>query len=218
MSGGWEFNVRRLWLVPILAVVILSIASCSDDSTPNEPTTGEAAKAAPTAEPFGVVGVILTEEDFRSLLTLQEVEGVLKEKLTLKESQFIDIKKLTDERGAQQTFPMDSGYSIFYVNEDESKSVKLGVFDLESLVAASNQYAEVKDLTHPDMEIMDPPIGHASAQMVANANGIGSNVVFLVSDLLVTLHTGMPDGTEPLTDQAGLRELAKLIEGRLRRN
>ena len=218
MSGGWEFNVRRLWLVPILAVVILSIASCSDDSTPNEPTTGEAAKAAPTAEPFGVVGVILTEEDFRSLLTLQEVEGVLKEKLTLKESQFIDIKKLTDERGVQQTFPMDSGYSIFYVNEDESKSVKLGVFDLESLVAASNQYAEVKDLTHPDMEIMDPPIGHASAQMVANANGIGSNVVFLVSDLLVTLHTGMPDGTEPLTDQAGLRELAKLIEGRLRRN
>lgn len=218
MDGGWKLNSRLLWLIPILAVVILSFVSCSVDITPDEPTTGEAEKAAPTTEPFGVVGVILTEEDFRSLLTLQEVEGVLKEKSTLKESQFIDIKKLTDERGAQQTFPLDSGYSIFYVNKDESKSVKLGVLDLESLVAASNQYEEVKELTHPEMEIMDPPIGHASAQMIANANGIGSNVVFLVSDLLITLHTGMPDGTEPLTDQAGLRELAKLIEGRLRRN
>ena len=48
-----------------------------------------------------------------------------------------------------------------------------------------------------------------------NAGGIGSNVIFLRGDKLVTLHTGMPDGAEALTDLAGLRELARTIDRRL---
>ena len=122
-----------------------------------------------------------------------------------------------DSRDVQQTFPMDSGFSIFFINHDGSKSVRLGVFDLESTVAASNQYEEIKEQTAPELEVMTTPIGHASAQMVANAAGIGSNIVFLRSDILVTLHTGMPEGAEPLTDIAGLRDLAKIIDQRIRR-
>ena len=122
-----------------------------------------------------------------------------------------------DSRDVQQTFPMDSGFSIFFINHDGSKSVRLGVFDLESTVAASNQYEEIKEQTAPELEVMTTPIGHASAQMVANAAGIGSNIVFLRSDILVTLHTGMSEGAEPLTDIAGLRDLAKIIDQRIRR-
>ena len=80
---------------------------------------------------------------------------------------------------------------------------------------ATNQYEEVKASTEPELEVMIPPIGNASSQMEANADGIGSNVVFLRSDKLVTLHTGAPDGAEALTDLAGLRELARIIDRRL---
>ena len=217
-------------------VFIASTLACSDsDDSPSterdvveertSPTEEPEApvEAVPTAEPEAeepeaLVGAVLTAEQFRSLLTVQEVQEVLTEGQGLKETQFLDLKKLMDSRDVQQTFPMDSGFSIFFINHDGSKSVRLGVFDLESTVAASNQYEEIKDQTAPELEVMTTPIGHASAQMVANAAGIGSNIVFLRSDILVTLHTGMPEGTEPLTDIAGLEELAKIIDQRIRKD
>ena len=236
--------MKYLGLVLVVFMAALTLA-CSDsddsqsteqvdvagESTPSTETVGTAGQGSPTAEPVTVtgegsptaepevlVGPVLTAEQFRSLLTVQEVQGVLTESQGLKETQFLDIKMLIDDRDVEQTFPMDSGFSLFFVNHDASKSIRVGVFDLESPVAASNQYEEVKDQTAPELEVMDPPIGHASAQMEANAAGIGSNIVFLRSDILVTLHTGMPEGTEPLTDLAGLRELAKLIDQRIRRD
>ena len=216
-------------------VFIASILACSDsDDSPateqerdvveeqtsptEEPEAEDPEAEDPEAEdPEALVGAVLTAEQFRSLLTAQEVQGVLTESQGLKETQFLDIKKLMDSRHVQQTFPMDSGFSVFFVNHDGSKSVRLGVFDLESTVAASNQYEEIKEQTAPELEVMTTPIGHASAQMVANAAGIGSNIVFLRSDILVTLHTGMSEGAEPLTDIAGLRDLAKIIDQRIRR-
>ena len=231
-------------LVLATAVVTLTLA-CSDSrdsqSTEQVYVTGEGSPTAepvtvtdessqtaepvivteegsPTAEPESLAGPVLTAEQFRSLLSVQEVQAVLTESQGLKETQFLDIKRLIADRDVEQTFPMDSGFSLFFVNHDGSKSIRVGVFDLESPVAASNQYEEVKDQTAPELEVMEPPIGHASAQMEANAAGIGSNIVFLRSDILVTLHTGMPEGTEPLTDLAGLRELAKLIDERIRRD
>ena len=219
-------------------VLIASTLACSDsDDSPSteqerdvveeqtspteEPEAEEAvepeAEQPEAEEPEILVGAVLTAEEFRSLLTVQEVQRVLTESQGLKETQFLDIKKLMDSRDVEQTFPMDSGFSVFFVNHDGSKSVRLGVFDLESTVAASNQYEEIKEQTAPELEVMTEPIGHASAQMVANAAGIGSNIVFLRSDILVTLHTGMPEGAEPLTDIAGLRDLAKIIDQRIRK-
>ena len=232
--------MKHIGLV-LIVVFIASILACSDsDDSPateqerdvveeqtsptEEPEAEEPEAEEPEAEdpeaedPEALVGAVLTAEQFRSLLTAQEVQEVLTESQGLKETQFLDIKKLMDSRDVQQTFPMDSGFSIFFINHDGSKSVRLGVFDLESTVAASNQYEEIKEQTAPELEVMTTPIGHASAQMVANAAGIGSNIVFLRSDILVTLHTGMPEGTEPLTDIAGLEELAKIIDQRIRKD
>ena len=225
-----EDAVKHSRLVLVVAMVALTLA-CSDSgdsqSTDKVTVTEEISPTAvpegqtgavPTAEPEGLSGTVMTAEQFRSLLTVREVQKVLTENQGLKETQFLDIKQLLENRDVEQTFPMDSGFSIFFVNHDGSKSVRLGVFDLESSVAASNQYEEIKEQTAPELEVMTTPIGHASAQMVANAAGIGSNIVFLRSDILVTLHTGMPEGTEPLTDLAGLRALAKLIDERIRRD
>lgn len=188
---------------------------CSDDDGALPESTPEPAGPPSTTLEEDPGPVFLTEEDFRALLTVQDIEPVLREPADLKTAEFIDLKKMLDERGVQQMFPLDSGFSIFFVNEEATKSIRLGVFDMKSLVGATSQYEEVKANTEPELEVMIPPIGNASSQMEANADGIGSNVVFLRADKLVTLHTGVPDGAKALTDLAGLRELAKVIDGRL---
>ena len=208
-------RICRLALLTCLAS--LALVHCSDDDGPVSESTPEPKSAGPistaTEEPPGPT--FLTEEEFRALLTVQDIEPFLQDQDDLKATQFIDLKQMLDQRGVQQMFPLDSGFSIFFVNGDETKSIRLGVFDMRSLVDATNQYEEVKASTEPELEVMIPPIGNASSQMEANADGIGSNVVFLRSDKLVTLHTGAPDGAEALTDLAGLRELARIIDRRL---
>ena len=190
----------------------MSLVYCSDDGgalpepAPTLPSTLEE-DAGPT---------FLTGDDFRTLLAVEDIEPVLRERADLKTAELIDLKKMLDARGVQQMFPLDSGFSIFFVNESETKSIRLGVFDMKSLVGATSQYEEVKANTEPELEVMVPPIGNASSQMEANAGGIGSNVVFLRGDKLVTLHTGVPEGEDALTDLAGLRELARIIDERLR--
>ena len=110
------------------------------ESTPEPKSAGPISTA--TEEPPGPT--FLTEEEFRALLTVQDIEPFLQDKADLKATQFIDLKQMLDQRGVQQMFPLDSGFSIFFVNEDETKSIRLGVFDMRSLVDATNQYEEVK--------------------------------------------------------------------------
>ena len=204
---------RTCRLVLLNCLASLSLVYCSDDSgTVPEPTSA-GPRTSVSEEDSGPI--FLAEEDFRALLTVQDIEPVLQEQADLTATDFIDLKQMLDGRVAQQMFPLDSGFSIFFVNEDQTKSIRLGVFDMKSLVGATSQYEEVKANTEPELEVMTPPIGNASSQMEANADGIGSNVVFLRGDKLVTLHTGVPEGAEALTDLAGLRELARIIDQRL---
>ena len=197
----------------LLASLLLVYCSDGNGIVP-EPTPASSEPLTSIAEEDSGP-VFLTEDEFRALLTADDIEPVLREQADLKTAEFIDLKKVLEERGVQQMFPLDSGFSIFFVNEDETKSIRLGVFDMKSLVGATSQYEEVKANTEPELEVMIPPIGNASSQMEANADGIGSNVVFLRADKLVTLHTGVREGEDALTDLAGLRELARIIDGRL---
>ena len=208
---------RTCRLVLLTCLASLALVYCSDDDGPLPESTLEPRPARPTAtateEPPGPT--FLTEEEFKALLMVEDIKPVLQEQVDLKVTQFIDLKQVLAERNVQQMFPLDSGFSIFFVDADETKSIRLGVFDMKSLVDATSQYEEVKANTEPEPEVMLPPIGNASSEMEVNAGGIGSNVIFLRGDKLVTLHTGMPDGAEALTDLAGLRELARTIDRRL---
>ena len=48
-----------------------------------------------------------------------------------------------------------------------------------------------------------------------NAQGIGSMLIFINGDKLVSLHTAQSDDQEPLLSPKGLEELAKLVASRL---
>lgn len=58
-------------------------------------------------------------------------------------------------------------------------------------------------------------IGEASAELEVNSGGIGGMLIFVAGDAMVSFHTAQPDGTSPMVTIKGLRELAKLVAGRL---
>ena len=208
----------------------LSIVYCRSDNDQDvlditeqsgEPKLGE---VVGPASQFAkeITGIFFMNEDqFRNLLTLDEVESILKIKEDLQEYAFTDIKMLLDSRvdtqrvAVQQVFPLDSGYSVFFGNDQETKSIRLAVLDMKTLVDATHQYEEIKSSTEPALQVMESPIGHASAEIDANIAGLGANIVFIKGDKLITLHTIMPEGELPLTDLEGLRQLARIIEQKL---
>ena len=77
-----------------------------------------------TEEPPGPT--FLTEEEFRALLTVQDIEPFLQDQDDLKATQFIDLKQMLDQRGVQQMFPLDSGFSIFFVDEERNEEHQAG--------------------------------------------------------------------------------------------
>jgi hypothetical protein len=62
---------------------------------------------------------------------------------------------------------------------------------------------------------MTQPVGDASTQIEVNAQGIGSMLVFVSWDNVVSLHTALPNGQQPLASMEELEELAVLVDGRL---
>ena len=131
---------RTCRLVLFTCLASLALVYCSDDDGLLPESTLEPRPARPTAtvteEPPGPT--FLTDEEFKSLLTVEDIKPVLQEQVDLKVTQFIDLKQVLAERNVQQMFPLDSGFSIFFVDADETKSIRLGVFDMKSLVDATN--------------------------------------------------------------------------------
>ena len=62
---------------------------------------------------------------------------------------------------------------------------------------------------------MTPPIGDVSGQVEVNAGGIGSMIVFMSGDKLVSMHTAQPRGQAPLLSLDDLEELATLVVNKL---
>ena len=222
--------INKIILCITVILLSLSIVYCRDGDDQDELNITELSGEPNLGEVVGpgsqfakeVTGIFFINEDqFRNLLSLKEVESVLKEKEELQEYAFTDIKMLLDSRvdtqrvAVQQVFPLDSGYSVFFGNNQGTKSIRFAVLDMKSLVDATHQYEEIKNSTEPPLQVMESPIGHASAEIDANIAELGSNIVFIKADKLITLHTIMPEGELPLTDLEGLRQLARIIEKKL---
>jgi len=152
----------------------------------------------------------LTEENFKMLLTLEDVETVLIAGVPL-QTEFYDYKKMAESLDPEQAAVMDSWYGLSFQTEDGMKAITLAAMDFDSQASAQNHFEKVKS----ELDTMDPPIGYASAEAEVNAQGIGSMVVFIKGDKVIQLHTAQPDGEQPLTDLEGLENLAEIVEQKL---
>ncbi len=155
----------------------------------------------------------LTEENFKTLLTVEDVQGVLTSEVPLK-TEFYDYKVMTESVDPAQVVNMDSWYGMAFDTEDGMKGLTFSVIDFGSQTSAQDHF-EMMTAETPGLEIMSLPIGDASAEVEVNAAGIGSIVVFIKGDKAVQLHTAQPNGEQPLTSLEGLKNLAQTVEAKL---
>ena len=167
---------------------------------------------APPA-PAATSGTALTEDSFKGLMTIKDVETLLTSKVTLK-ADFRELRDMAEGVNPAQVEKMDSWYQMTIDAVDGGKGMTFSVIDFDSTSSAQDHFEKMKSET-PGMQDMDSPIGDASIEIDVNAQGIGSMLVFIRGDKLVSLHTAQPEGQRPLLSLESLKDLADLVASRL---
>lgn len=187
----------------VLALSVVSWAGCSQRNGAADPTEGRR-------------GVPLSEESFRTLLTVEDVEGVLLGDDSL-QPELRDLRKMAEAADPTQVAAMDSWYGLIFGSEGGSKAMTFTVIDFDSPSSAQKHFQKVKSETGPPLlQDLELPIGDVAAATQVNSKGIGSVVVFVEADKAISLHTTKPEGQQPLTDLPGLKQLADIVDRRLR--
>ncbi len=155
----------------------------------------------------------LTEERFKALLTVEDIEGVLTSIVALK-TEFFDYKEMAESVDPAQVVSVDSWYGMSFDTEDGMKGLTFSIIDFGSETSAQDHFVKMIVET-PGLETMSLPIGDISAEVEVNAQGVGSIIVFLKGRKRIQLHTAMPAGEEALVDLEGLEELMRIVESRL---
>ena len=128
--------------------------------------------------------------------------------------QYRDQKSAAAAVDPAQVEKIDIWYGLTFEAADGTKGMTFSVIDFDSESSALDHYGTMT--SEPSgLQEMSSPIGEASAQVEVNAQGIGSILVFLKGDKVISLHTAQPEGQEPLLSLESLEELAKLVASRL---
>ena len=117
--------------------------------------------------------------------------------------------------GPAQVEKMDSWYGMTIEAADGGPGITFSVIDFDSTSSAQDHLEKTISET-PGVQVMDSPIGDASFEIEVNAQGIGSMLVFIKGDKLISLHTAQPEGEGPLLSLEGLKDLADLVASRVR--
>ena len=184
-----------LVLLLILSLSIVVVVGCGNEEQESQSGQGN-----------------LTEAEFKSLLTVQDVEQVLVSQIQL-HTQFYDYKRMAESTDPDQVASMDSFYGLSFQTGDGMKSMTLIVIDFDSTSSADQHSDMVK--TQSGLQVMQDSIGDGSFEKQLNSEGMGSIVIFLKGDKFVQLHTAMPAGESPIVDLSGLEELANTVDRKL---
>ena len=163
----------------------------------------------------GEASATLTEQQFRALLTVDDLAEVLASDGPLTQ-ELSDFKAMAESVDPAQVAVMDSWFGSQFATQDGSKAMTFTVIDFDSGTAAESHYSKVKMETGPPrLSATDRPIGDESVQAVLDSRGLGSVLVFLKADRVVTFHTAVLDGDDPMTGLDGLAKLAATVDKRL---
>ena len=192
-------------------MLVARLAACSVFALALLSACGEGSDVETQAEQ-GPIGT-LTLDSFTALLTLEEVEEVLKIDIPLRRKTR-DLKKMSEAADPEQAATIDSAYMLTFEAEYGSRSVTFGAFDFVSDALAREYFARFKQETPGAIE-ETIVIGDSAVLVRVDSNGIGSALMFIKGDKTVSLHTTRQDGDQALIDPEGLQQLASRVARRL---
>ncbi|MFC1935605.1 hypothetical protein ACFLX9_02440 [Chloroflexota bacterium] len=203
---------KRLMSLVGLTLALAVTSACASAAPTPTPTPSPTLTPTPTPTPEPGIDT-LTEDNFRVLLPVEDVEGVLFADVPVN-TEFFYYKEMAASVDPAQVVNMDRWYGLSFQTEDDKKGMTFTVIDFDSQSSAQDHFEVVKNET-PGLESMESPIGDASVEVEVNAQGVGSFVVVIQGDKFVQLHTAQPEGQEPLLSLKRLEELAGLVASRL---
>jgi hypothetical protein len=156
---------------------------------------------------------IILEDRSVMPVTVEDVARLLPAGTPLTE-QYRDLKEAAWRVDPSQVENIDSWIALTFVPADGAGGVTVSMVVFDSESSAAEHFEKTKAGT-PVLQDMAQPIGDASALARADDRGIGSILVFVKGDRVVTLHTAQAEGEQPLLSSESLEELARTAEQRL---
>ncbi len=201
--------------VPALATLAAVLAACGG-STAEPPTPGPSSTPTPAIPIATTSDGALDEAGVRALLTVDEVRSKLAQDVTI-EPRIQDTRAMAEAVDPFQVIAMDSWYTLPFLTEDGSAGVILDVIDFDFPVSARDHWARIliEQTTEVGFQSIEPGIGEGAIGAEFNSNGIGSIVVFVYDQWVVSLRTVMPEGEDPIVEFDDIKALARMVRERL---
>ena len=188
-------SAAKPWLVVLTIGLTLATAACS----------------TATVEPTPVGDALIDEAAVRELLTVADIEAVGADAGALT-PRVEDVRAMAEGVDPDQVREIRSWYGLLFETGDRRLGLTLTVVEFESAERAQRQLDTVE--SGPAFEAMTDPIGDRSVSAGAG-DGIGAALAFASGRRLVTMHSTVAAGADPLVDGAQLEQLARLVERRL---
>ena len=155
----------------------------------------------------------VSEQTFLNLLTVGDVERLLEAEVPLTTS-YRDFKEMAKDIDPAQVANMDSWFGLTIETAGSADGITFTLIDFDSPISASAHFEKMRSAKKAIPEV-EAAFGGNSYRVEMNFLGIGSMLVVVKGDKLLSFHTVKSEGQPPLFTLEGLDELAALVVSRL---
>ena len=186
-------------------LVIASVTITSSSGTAPEPVI-EASVISSEAS-------TVSEQTFLHLLTAGDVEQLLAAEVPLTTS-YRDLKEMAENVDPAQVVKVDSWFGLTIETAGSADGVTFTLIDFDSPTSASAHFEKMRSAKKapPELEVS---FGGSAYRVEMNFQSIGSMLVVVKGDKLLSFSTVISEGQPPLMTLEALDELATLVVSRL---
>ncbi len=188
----------------VMWFIIASLTITSSSGTAPEPVV--------TAVKSGGVPTV-SKQTFLHLLTAGDVEELLQAEAPLTTS-YRDFKEMAEDTDPAQVVNIDSWFGLTIETPGSAEGMTFSLTDFYSPTSASAQFEKMRlaKKARPDAEAS---FGGSAYRVEINFGSIGSMLVVVKGDKLLSFNTLITEGRPALLPLADLEQLAELVMSRM---
>jgi len=189
-----------MWLI-IASVTIFSTSS----GTAPEPVVVTSVKSSDA--------LTVSKQTFLHLLMAEDIEQMLPAEVSLTTS-YRDLKELTGDVDPEKVVNIDSWFDLTIESDDSPNAITFALIDFDSPASASTHFEKMRSAKKAIPKVETSYSG-SSYSVEMNFVTIGSMLVVVKGDKLISFQTVKPEDQPALFTLENLDELATLVVSRL---
>ena len=185
--------------------IIASVTITSSSGTAPEPVVVTSVKSGEA--------LTVSEQTFVNLLTVRDVEQLLKAEVPLTTS-YRDFKEMAENVDPAEVVNVDSWFGLTLETPASGDGLTFTLIDFDSPTSASAHFEKMRSAKKARPEL-EASFGGSAYRVEMNFQSIGSMLVVVKGDKLLSFNTAISEGQPALVTLEGLDELAALVVSRL---